>query len=150
MRLPPGWDNELRALDTQIKDVQKRQNDMRVKMEMELQRVRAAYDLEIIGNDGELSRLRGEKDLALGRIRDGPGVNHPTRVKISNTRQAAEVLAHYWQGEEMDRETLLDGIAGMGIPGIYARASDFAANLTKPESDERKYVQVAQDHLWSK
>jgi hypothetical protein len=147
MRLPNGWDQELKSLDAKIKSYEDERDSLNRQMETELERVRESYRARMPID--QLSGLQVSKNNIWERIRSKHKIEHPKRTdKLTTVRQAAEVLAHYWQGEELDNQKLLDAICGFGDNTFNARAYQFASNLTAPNSPERQYVRSAQDFLW--
>ena len=146
-RLPKGWNRELLALDQEISQRNAQMNTLDAEMKEEIERVREPY-LDRIRQINPI-HLSGLKAEAWQRIRDEYPITHPRIVeKFNNARQAAEVLIHYWQGEEIDHEELWKGIAGYGDNRLNPRAFDFARNLTQPDSPERDYVERVQVFLW--
>jgi len=143
MRLPDGWDTELRTLDQKIEQVEATLDTLDEEIEAGTAEVGESYRR----SSDELDQLEDSREEAWRRVRANYSIKHPP--KKSEFRyycEAAEVLAHYWQGEKIKKQRLLKKI--MRDPNLSARVYEFAKNLTEPNSPERAYVQSAQDFLF--
>ena len=146
MRLPDGWDAELKNIESIIKEIESNNENIGKKMEADLKRIEKKYLAKM--RLKELHKLRAKMDKTWENIRNEYSINHSEiKKRFKNYDEAAEVLANYWQGHKMSKRKLLDSIAG-GSTLIYAEASRYAENLTAPDSPERNYVSKACDFLW--
>lgn len=147
MRLPEGWDSELRRIDEEVGKTVAVIQLLRDRMNAEIAAVKEKYQSRM--PHGRLEDLHAQKPEAWKRIRERHPIQHPERRDgFATYGEAAEVLAHYWQGEHINSQELLRGIAGAGNNVLNTRAYQFAENLTEPGSPERKYVDAAQKFLW--
>lgn len=93
-KLPDGWDSELTALDAQINQNQELRDTLAAEMGAEIERVRQSYVSRMPYE--ELERLRDDKEKAWQRVRDQYPIEPPeVTSRFQNSRQAAEILAHY-------------------------------------------------------
>lgn len=142
MRLQDGWDSELRTLNETLAEKQDLVMRLTEQMNAEVAEVRKKYESKIPRK--EVVRLAIERDQAIARIRE----THEYPILTSSEKrhgfktvlEAAGVLAHYWQGEEMEPVDLVRGIAGLTDSDLSEESWNFAEMLTEPNSPGRVYV----------
>ncbi len=148
-RLPEGWDSELQAINNQIAEVSALRESLSEEMKAAMEAVRLSYVARMPHD--RLAKLGAEKEQAWQRIRDSHPIA-PLEIDMDPTSigrvQAAKILAHYWQGEEIDSYELMMGIMGYRSPDWNTKAYEYALNLTQPNSPERLCVMTAQEKLW--
>ncbi len=144
MRLPQGWNSELKGIEAQISQVEKSHNVILQEMDKELKKVEREYRSRM--QFGKLKGLRNKLKSAQETVRETYPITPPEIKEFEHVGDAARVLAHYWQGRVMSQNRLILGIAEDHI--MYAKAADYADLLTAPKSPERDLVDRAKTFLW--
>ena len=151
-RLPAISTKEIKELDKElearIRDLERMNADLEREKGIEERILERKYEPAMNRNDRAIERLYTKIDSAWDRVRSKYPVVHPRMKKrFTKYSDAAEVLAHYWQGRETSKKQLIRKISNSAE--IYAEAIRYAEHLTKPHSPERKYVERAGDFLWN-
>lgn len=150
MKLPDGWNSELRLIELSEMDAElendRRREEMHQKiapLEQRIRRIERSYEKRMQDTSGFYQQREDEWT----RIREQYPIEHPhQKRKMKFNSDAAAVLAHYWIGEEIPEEKLINLIAS--DPKFNVRAFEYATHLTEPDSPERSYIRKAQDFLW--
>ncbi len=150
MKLADGWDSELRIIEEAEDGAEKENERLRKEMhqktaplEQRIRRIERSYERKMKDTSGYYQQREAE----WARIREQYSIEHPIQKEsIMFNSEAAEVLAHYWIGEEIPEKKLINLIAS--DPKFNVRAFEYATNLTEPDSPERLYIRRAQDFLW--
>lgn len=150
IRLPEGWDSELRNLESQIKERVENISNMSEEEIRKLEKRTRPYH-----RDGDpyftiIDDLSFQIDEFWEKTRRRYSTRHPERKPyFDSVDDASRVLAHYWQGQELNERDLLKSIQKgvRGYNGLLPDALSFAEKLTSPNSPERDYVHSALDFL---
>ena len=135
--LPIGWDNVINSLEEVIEYKEKSlREDLCLKI----------LELEENYRTKRINTLKPYKDkLEQEYLLVSSKINHPKILpEFVNRRQAALVLAHYWQGEDLETIPNYSFVSEM----TAQEAFDYALKLTAPNTPEREYVEKAHGYLW--
>jgi len=150
MKLADGWDSELQVIAEAEQNAReenerlgKEMHQKTAPLEQRIRRIERAYQKKMHDTSG----LYQQREEEWTRIREQYPIEHPRqKKKMKFHSEAAAVLAHYWIGEEIPENKLINLI--MSDPQFNVRAFEYATHLTEPDSPERVYIRKAQDFLW--
>jgi hypothetical protein len=149
VRLQDGWDSGLRKIDKAIAFQNAAISAFQEEMHAEMERIKDSYKKRFEPIQNALGELRNARQSELAKIADSnPGLHPQVSLPIKDDMRAAEVLASYWQGDEIDRDHLLNSVRGLGDIEVYRQAHTYAVDLTKQGSPERAVVDAAIGKLW--
>ena len=148
IKLPEGWDVGVEAAKSEY-EAQRKTATERLSIRIEIaERVASVID-DVFREHGMDSPSVDRREQAWQAVREQYDIPHPDIVKkFTSTRQAGELILHYWLEPEADPGELARDFFRFIGGETYGRAVDFATNLTEPGSPERANVERAISYLW--
>jgi len=146
MRLQDKWDAELKKIESKISKVNSTIDQIDQEMNEKIEEVKKPYMKKMRYQGKKIGNLESQLDLAKENIRKKYAIIHPEQRKFRKSRDAARVLAHYWQGDEISEPDLILKI--ISNVDTYVEAVEYVDLLTSENSPERKYANKAGRFLW--
>lgn len=120
-----------------------------------LYRVNGLIGDSIVSADSKKESAQTSRDILVAALEKFPDFTHPEQRTSLNPGvegafdEAAQIIAHYWVGEDIEQGELLNAIKGGTNGAIGRRARHMAQVLTNYQSTERALVDAAIKCLFS-